>query len=302
MLRRAVAFVTLALVATASIVTASSATAAGPTCSSYGPDGTCLVWAGGGSDPGGGTGPTTGPGTGDGSFHLIQIDGHWCAPSGLKNPQPLPSEPVWQGHTDGAIYGCAVAPKVGPGGLVTADWTIWYWAATPPPPPPDPAVLAQQAVAAMPFVAGQIGLAPPAGGNSMGIVGMPTWMWISNPGESTTGPMTRSASAGGITVTATAVLTRVVWSMGDGQKVTCGGAKAPGTAYAASYGGSSSPTCGYVYTKTSAAQPGQEYTLTATSYWTVSWFGAGASGTIPLSFSRSIQQKVGEYQVIVTNN
>jgi len=34
----------------------------------------------------------------------------------------------------------------------------------------------------------------------------------------------------------------------------------------------------------------------------VSWFGAGASGTIPLSFSRSIQQKVGEYQVIVTNN
>jgi len=55
-----------------------------------------------------------------------------------------------------------------------------------------------------------------------------------------------------------------------------------------------------VYGTSSAGQPGLAYTLTATSYWTVTWSGGGASGTIPLQFSRSIPERVGEIQAIVT--
>jgi hypothetical protein len=166
-----------------------------------------------------------------------------------------------------------------------------------------PRSVAQQAVASMTFVAGQIGLAPPVRAGSMGIVGEPVWMWIADPGESTTGPITRTATAGAITVTATAVLSKVVWSMGDGKQVTCEGAKAPGTAWASSYGWSPSPTCGYVYEKSSADQKGLAYTLTATSYWTVTWSSNdGASGTIPLQFDRSIAEPVGEVQAVVTHD
>ena len=49
-----------------------------------------------------------------------------------------------------------------------------------------------------------IGIAPEPGPDSIGLVGMPVWMWAANPDEHTVGPITESASAGGITVTATA--------------------------------------------------------------------------------------------------
>lgn len=129
---------------------------------------------------------------------------------------------------------------------------------------------------------------------------MPAWMWIADPGESTTGPITRSATGGGITVTATARLDRVVWSMGDGATVTCTGSAAEGTAYHVSYGTVSSPTCGHTYTTMSDDQPGDAYTVTATSYWTVTWAGGGASGTIPLTLTRSTQVRIGELQVLIT--
>ena len=165
---------------------------------------------------------------------------------------------------------------------------------------PSPRALADQAVEAMNLRAGQIGIVPEPGPGKVGIVGMPAWMWIADPGEATTGPITRSASGGGITVTATARLDRVVWSMGDGATVTCAGAAARGTPYEDGYGASSSPTCGYTYTRMSDDQPSDAYTVTATSYWTVTWSGGGASGTIPLDLSRSTQITVGEIQVLIT--
>lgn len=161
-----------------------------------------------------------------------------------------------------------------------------------PPPPPNPAQIAQVAVTQMNLKAIDIGIVPEARPGSRGIIGMPTWMWVADPGESTTGPITRSASVGDYSVTADATLDRIVWAMGDGTTVTCHGR---GTPYADAFGKQPSPTCGHTYVRKG------RYIVTATSYWTVTWAGVGESGVIPLQFSSSVPVEMGEVQVIVTN-
>lgn len=211
----------------------------------------------------------------------------WNCYVALISPQPPKSEPVWQGNTDGAIYGC-VYPW-GFGGLPAA---VQMWSATPPAgpvQPPNPLVLARRAIATMALGAVEIGIVPEPRPGSIGIIGLPTWMWVQNPTQSTVGPITRSASAGGFTVTATAKVTKTVWNMDDGTSVTCTG---HGTPYADKYGKQSSPTCGHTYTRQG------RYAVTATSYWTVAWAGIGQSGNIPLDFSRTTNITMGESQVL----
>lgn len=213
-----------------------------------------------------------------------------------SEPQPPQDAPVWEGNTDGAIYMCRnpFAPQS----------TYHFWAATDPGATgPDPEALAQQAVEQMNLQAGEIGATPNEGDpdTRMQIIGLPTWLWVDNPGPSTTGPITESVSAGGVTVSATATLDRIEYDMGDGGTVTCAGENAAGTPYESSYGDAPSPTCGYMYETTSANQPGEEFTITATSFWVVEWSGGGASGTIPLEFTQTRQQRVGEVQAIVTD-
>lgn len=158
-----------------------------------------------------------------------------------------------------------------------------------PPPPPDPAVLARQAVAQMGLHAIKVGIVPESKQGSVGIIGLPTWMWVADPGPSTTGPITRSATLRGFTVTATAKVSRIVWRMGDGSTVSCG----RGTPYKDSYGRRSSPTCGHTYTKSG------RYTVQATSYWVVTWTGIGQTGQIPIDFTADTAITMGESQVIV---
>ena len=204
----------------------------------------------------------------------------------LADPQPPKSDPSWAGHADGAIYTC-YSP------LIVAGAPLYsLWSATPPAgpaSPPDPRVLAQQAIALMRLRAINIGIVPEPRAGSVGIIGMPTWMWAQNPSLSTWGPVTRSASAGALTVTATARVDRVVWAMGDGSTVACAGS---GTAYQDSFGKTSSPTCGYLYTRQGT------YTVRATSYWTVQWAGVGQSGTIPMDFTQTTNITMGEAQVL----
>lgn len=223
----------------------------------------------------------------------------WWSPGGPCYITPQsdaypPTHEKWQGnYPKGAIYLCANP---------FTHFNYTFWALTPPPgpaAPADPATLAQRAVAEMTFRAITIGMVPdegiaPDGKPYVGLVGLPTWMWVANPTPETAGPQTRTVSAGGITVTATATLQRVVWDMGEnrGEKsvVTCGA----GTPYMDSYGGKDSPTCGYRY------QTQGTHTVTATSYWTVAWSGAGQSGTIPLHFTSTRQVAIGELQVLRT--
>lgn len=211
----------------------------------------------------------------------------------LLDPQPAAGDPSWQGHEpdDGAVYQC-YQPQT--------DLLVLVWSADPPPDSgtgPTPREVAQLAIADMRLTAINIGIAPKAEDGSVGIVGMPVWMWVANPNEHTWGPITATASAGGVTVTATARVHKVTWDMGDGNKVTCTTAGMP---YEAAYGNKKSPDCGHVYTTSSSSEPGQKFTVTATSDWVIEWEGAGQAGTIRLNgLVREAQIAIGEAQVLV---
>jgi hypothetical protein len=135
-----------------------------------------------------------------------------------------------------------------------------------------------------------IGLTPPPGSPNPTLVGIPTWMWVDQPSQATFGPATASATAGGVTVTATAKVTSVTWDMGDGTRVQCG----QGTPYGPGFGAQESPTCGHTYRR-----PGQ-YPVTATSHWAVDWTGAGQSGRITFDLAGTSAVRVAEAYSLVT--
>jgi len=160
----------------------------------------------------------------------------------------------------------------------------------------DPVTLAHRAVAAMDLDPITIGIVPESRADRVGLVGLPVWMWVDGQTEDTWGPITRSASEGPVSVTATASVSSVIWDMGDGTKVTCTG---PGTPYADHYGKQDSPTCGHRYEKMSTAQPDGAYQVTATSHWVVEWTGGGQSGTIEFELTTdALPIRIGEAQVL----
>lgn len=258
--------------------------------------GQCLIKAADPARPGGPAGPGTPgrvekKGNGGATVPCVAIP---------INPPPPPGDPLWGGNdpSTGHIvaYSC-----FSPG----ADFQNGQANITPvfvpnggaiPPPPPNPAELAQQAINQMTLLKPAIRMAPPP--DSAGaVVGVPVWLWVER-GESTTGPVTRSASAGGITVTATAKVGRVEWNMGDGRTVTC---TSPGTPYDPSRAQQGSPDCGHVYQLRSLpARTGGagKYTITATSVWQIHWEGGGQEGDQTLSLSSNAALAVGELQSV----
>lgn len=203
----------------------------------------------------------------------------------VANPQPPLSDPIWAGRMDGQVYDCtrSVDPRV-----VGVIFQVWL-AVPPRGAPPDPRQLARSAIATMNLQAVSIGIVPEANAGSVGLVGMPVWLWDSDTSAASWGPVVKTAATGGYSVTATAKVSRVVWSMGDGEVVVC---RTRGTPYADSFGKRPSPDCGYMY-----ETPGR-FTVRATSYWKVQWAGMGQSGSIPLQFSDTVGITVGEVQVL----
>ncbi|MET9915380.1 ATP/GTP-binding protein, partial [Streptomyces sp. NPDC006476] len=160
----------------------------------------------------------------------------------------------------GAVYQvyCPATARIG---------VVWVpdGAQAPAQPAIDPETIARQAVDSMKLTGPDIASPRPAGHY---VVGMPMWMWV-NQSATTYGPNTASATAGGVSVTATARVSSVTWNMGDdGTPVVCPG---PGTRYQPSMGLANSPDCGYRYTRPSSSRPGHRYTVTATSTWTITW-------------------------------
>jgi hypothetical protein len=133
----------------------------------------------------------------------------------------------------------------------------------------DPAGLAEQA-------RDQLGLRGPAivlNPTGRQLVHLPTWMWLDRAGWHA---QAATATAGAVSVTATAVPTAVTWTMGDGSLVHCVG---PGTPYPSDGDPrAASPDCGYTYNTDSTDQPGGTYTVTATVTWNVTWNGDGQTG------------------------
>jgi len=211
----------------------------------------------------------------------------------LRDPQPPPDSPLWEGnYPEGAVYQCSSALSY-PGTI--GGGPVWL------PGPPDggltPEAAAQVVVRRMDLRAADIGIVPENQPGRIGAVGAPVYMWTT-PGPTTFGPQSLTGSAGGVTVTATAKVDRVVWSMGDGTSVTC---RTPGTVYEDRFGFRPSPDCGHRYTRTSAGRPGSAYPVSATSFWVVDWTGpAGSSGRITVDLLSSTSIVVGELQALVT--
>ncbi|MCX5115148.1 ATP/GTP-binding protein [Streptomyces sp. NBC_00378] len=207
----------------------------------------------------------------------------------LADPQPPAGSMEWGGHEpgDGAVYEKTCAP-----GKTDAAITQLVWAADPPAARVDPAVVAQQAVDKMLLRGPRIGITPKPGGK--GVVGMPVYMWTAK-GAETYGPNMASATAGSVTVTATARVSKIVWAMGDGSAVTCTTA---GTPYRAEFGKKPSPDCGHRYTQPSSVLESGKYHVTATSTWTIDWAGGGETGQLTETRASAADITVAEVQVL----
>lgn len=160
----------------------------------------------------------------------------------------------------------------------------------------NPAELAQTAVSQMGLEAPEIS-STPNNPDTLGAVGLPVWFWVANPGATTTGPNSTSATAGAVTVNATAEFDGMTITTGDGSTIECAG---PGTEYPGK-GIYESPDCGHVYEQMSDDQPDGLYTVEITAHWTVTWdSNVGAAGEIPVDLTTSKQLRIGSYQTVVT--
>jgi hypothetical protein len=157
---------------------------------------------------------------------------------------------------------------------------------------PSPQELAEQARTRLRFPSPHIEANPP--GDKL--VSLPTWLWLD---RDSWGTRQATAAVPGVSVTAVATPKSVSWSTGDGDTVTCSG---PGTPFEAGGDASAaSPDCGHTYRRSSATAPAQRFPVRATIHWTVTWSGAGASGTFPdLTTSAAAAFRVAEIQALGT--
>lgn len=152
----------------------------------------------------------------------------------------------------------------------------------------NPRVLAERAVKDAELPVPTVVTSPPP--DQPLVVNLATWLSVD---PAVWAPVNVSAAAGGVTVTATAVPDRVVWDLGNSDRVSCDG---PGTRYDPNRPASEqSPTCSYTY-----RQPGS-YQITATVEWRVTWQAVGAAGGGDLGAARrstTVPVQVVEIQAV----
>ena len=160
-------------------------------------------------------------------------------------------------------------------------------------PPPDPRVVAQEAVARLPVPLPTIRVGPNI---SRVAVNIPVWLWVSNPDA-----VTASATDRTVTVTATAALQSVTWSMGEpgAKPFACQGAGA------APWPGADlwQPPCGYTYrlrSLPSRTGGAGVWPVTATASWAITWrANTGTSGTDTVTTRSTLGLNVGEYRTVI---
>jgi hypothetical protein len=178
---------------------------------------------------------------------------------------------------------------LGVNGRFNTTTTTVVWLATPPTATaPSPAQLAAQARSLLRLTTPVIGSSPKPG--EPDLVGLNLWAWVASSAWSA---QSATASAGGLSVTATAAPSYATWDFGDGTVVTCQG---PGTVYQPSDGANPvSPTCGHVYRQSGS------FTERVTVHWAVTWAGAGQSGAFnDMTTTASAPVTVEQSQTVVT--
>lgn len=128
----------------------------------------------------------------------------------------------------------------------------------------------------------------PPGGTTY--VNFPTWLWLDGvPGDGFI--EADEISVPGFSVTTTAEVDSIGWTMGDGGEFTC-----PLTTSEAN----AEQACSYEYTRSSASQPGNRYSGEASIVWQATWTSSlGTSGTIDAPRSTDFNLQVAEIQTIV---
>lgn len=161
----------------------------------------------------------------------------------------------------------------------------------------DPADLATDALQRTPLPEPHIGMSPKE--SIPQLVNLATFLWVDGGAWA---PHSASATAGPVTSTVTATPRRVVWSMGNGDDVVCQG---PGSAYVSTLSDEDQPnTCRYTYRRSSASMPDDNFTITATVEWSVTWTAVGAPGGGSLgvvSRASSTRVRVAEVQGLNAN-
>lgn len=211
---------------------------------------------------------------------------HQCYLQRLS-PQPPLSDPRWAGHTDGSIWACVREQGFDLGRHLVTRW-VWL-PGEPDTVVVDPVTLAYRAIAQMQLAPPLIKSAP--GPGQIGLVNMPVWLWVEKT-ENTWGPITRSASVPGLSVTATAQVKAVDWSLGDGNTIRC---ESAGTPYDKAQGINDSPDCGHRYKKTSRLLPNCTYPVTATAHWDITWQSTlGDTGQLPMTQQATTQLRIAQ--------
>jgi len=224
----------------------------------------------------------------------------------LLVPQPIPEDPIWQGHdsTKGKMYSKSCSVKVNRSGII--DGLVWRFVGYSYglndqqdnlPPVNERQLIVDQASKVIP--APRISLGPTP---TQIAVKVPVWLWINDPG-----PLTVTAGQGAISVTAHATITSTVWSMGDSVNnpsqgpitsaptFTCPGTGTPPPPNP----GDTTPPCGYTYQWMSTANRTHgkcSWPITATATWTVTWAATtGASGTFTVQSTTTTNIPVGQW-------
>lgn len=290
----------------ATFITPSAAAAAPPVSCPPGAF-NCDVGVGTPGHPGGPGGPGGGGDSDDGTVCILLLNevvipcqrpdyGWWSARDQcyykVMSPQPDADTAPGMGEPQEGFlaYEARCATSGSP-----SEWDyVWAWFREPPDGTPvTPAELARRATDSMTLLGPDIRTSVRAGGT--GLVGVPVWFWTTT-GPTRWGPNSATASVPGLSVTATARATKIVWQLGDGTTMTCTG---PGTPYDAGAGRISSPTCGHTYQRSSARFATQAYPISATTTWQVSWVGGGQSGALTRTRTSTASLPVGELQVLI---
>ena len=215
------------------------------------------------------------------------------------SPQPADDHAIWEARDNGTIYQCVQPgsalqrggrPRVLVLGAQRRSGCGARQVLV------DPVTLAEKAVERMDLESPTIGMTPLAAGAPL-VVGMDAWLWIDNAGPHGFGPITRTATAGPVSVRATAEVTKVVWELGDGTRLTC---RTAGTPWTPDKGTGPSPTCGHRYLTPSTQERDGTFTVRATAHWQVEWTGAGPAGEITFRMTGQREQLVTEVQVLQT--